>query len=400
MLPAASACRSIWFSSVTPAIFLGPSALQFNRVCGEIRPRYSPRQPVGAVDERVADTSMESHQAANTRQRRGGCAELQGRRGRRRDPAQGRQCDRCRRRHRHGHRHARAVDERHRRRRLHDDLERQGGPRLDDRLRSDLGHEARSQELPHRRPRPRQSLRLARHPRAEERGRLSLDRRARPGRRHGQGAGALRHAEVEGRHGAGRRARQARHGARLVHAGDDRQRRAAPRQVPGLQGQPTCRDDGRVPDARLAGQRALPQARQSRRDLSAAERRRPARVLRGRAWRATSPPTCRPAARRSTTTTSAPTRRASSSRCRSSMAAPPSMSRAASPPARRCGARVELAGAGTKGKGAPGRRLLRRHRRRACTRPTRSGSRPWATSPPTPAPRISAPPIRKATWWR
>jgi hypothetical protein len=43
LLPFANACRSIWFSSVTPAIFfLGLSALQFNRVCGEIRPRYSP----------------------------------------------------------------------------------------------------------------------------------------------------------------------------------------------------------------------------------------------------------------------------------------------------------------------------------------------------------------------
>src|SRR5512132_2425890 len=42
LLPVTSVRRSIWFSSVTPAFFLGPSALQCNRVCGEIRPRYSP----------------------------------------------------------------------------------------------------------------------------------------------------------------------------------------------------------------------------------------------------------------------------------------------------------------------------------------------------------------------
>ena len=82
-------------------------------------------------------------------------------------------------------------------------------------------------------------------------------------------------------------------------------------------------------DARLAGQRALPQARQSRRDLPAAGRRADRANSTRAAWRATSPPTCRPAARRSPTTISNPTRRASSSRCRSSMAAPPSTSRAA-----------------------------------------------------------------------
>ena len=206
---------------------------------------------------------------------------------------------------------------------------------------------------PDRRPRPGQSLRLARHPRAEERGRLSLDRRARPGRRHGQGARALRHAQVAGRDGACRRARRARHGARLVHAGDDRQRRRAPLEVPGVQGQLPARRRPRA-DHRLASQRALPQARQSRRDLrSGWPTAARANTTKAR-WRATSPPTCRPAARRSTTTISAPTRRASSSRCRSSMAAPPSTSRAASPPARRSGARSSWRARGTKGKGAPG----------------------------------------------
>ena len=121
-----SARRSIWFSSVTPAIFLCPSALQFNRVCGEIRPRYSPSANHGEKDERIADTSMECHKAGNTWQRRRGCAELQSRRGRRGDPAQRRQRHRRRRRDRHGDRHGRAMDERHRRRGLHDDLERQG----------------------------------------------------------------------------------------------------------------------------------------------------------------------------------------------------------------------------------------------------------------------------------
>ena len=123
-------------------------------------------------------------------------------------------------------------------------------------------------ELQDRRPRPRQSLRLARHPRAEQRGRLPLDRRARHGRRPGQGARALRHAEMAGRDGAWHRARRARHGARLVHAGDDRQRRAAPRRSSRHRKANYLCDDGRVPTHRLAGQRALPQARQSRRDLS------------------------------------------------------------------------------------------------------------------------------------
>ena len=173
----------------------------------------------------------------------------------------------------------RAVDERHRRRRLHDHLERQGAAGLDDRLRPDLGQEARPRDLQDRRPRPGQSLRLARHPRAEERGRLSLDRRARHGRRPRQGAGALRQPEVAGRDGAGHRARQARHGTRLVHAGHAGPGRARPRQVPGLARRLSVRRRPRADD-RLAGQRPLPQARQSRRDLSAAVRRRSARILR------------------------------------------------------------------------------------------------------------------------
>ena len=60
---------------------------------------------------------------------------------------------------------------------------------------------------------------------------------------------------------------------------------------------------------------------------------------------------------------------------------------------------VELAGAGTKGKGAPDADFFVAIAE-GMHRPTRSGSRPWATSPPTPAPRISAPPTPKATWWR
>ena len=182
--------------------------------------------------------------------------------------------------------------------------------------------------LQDRRPRPRQSLRLARHPQPEQRGRLPFDRRARHGRRPGQGARAFRHAAMEGRAGARRRARRARHGARLVHAGDDRQRRGASVEVPGVEGQlpaattAACRPTtGRAP-------RATSSSAISARPCAGWPKAARANTTKA-AWRATSRPTCRPAARRSPTTTSPPTRRASSSRCPSSITASPSTSRAA-----------------------------------------------------------------------
>ena len=170
---------------------------------------------------------------------------------------------------------------------------------------------------------------------------------------HRQGAGALRHDEMEGRAGARHRARRARHGARLVHAGDDRQRRGAPVEVPGLEGRPTCCDDGRVPTNDWQGTAALPQARQSRPDHAPPGRRRPARILR-RQPRARH--RRRPAGRRLgdlATTTSPPTRRA--------IVDPLSFEHhgvtfnvagglTAGPTLRRT---LELAGDRTKGKGAP-----------------------------------------------
>ena len=177
--------------------------------------------------------------------------------------------------------------------------------------------------------------------------------------------------EVEGRAGARRRARRARHGARLVHAGDDRQRRQAPLEVPGLEGRLSLRRRPRA-DQRLAGQHALPQARQSRRDHASAGRRRPARISTKAASRATSPPTCRPAARRSPTTISRPTRPASSIRCRSSITASPSMSRAASPPARRCAARSSSPATAPRARARP-TPISSSPSPRACTPPTTSG---------------------------
>ena len=144
----------------------------------------------------------------------------------------------------------------------------------------------------------------------------------------GQGARALRHDEVEGRAGARRRARRARHGARLVHAGDDRQRRAASVEVPGVEGRLSVRRRPRA-DQRLAGhQRATSSSAISARPCAGWPKAVRANTTKA-AWRATSPPTCRPADRRSPTMISPPTKRASSSRCRSSITASPSTSRAA-----------------------------------------------------------------------
>ena len=120
----------------------------------------------------------------------------------------------------------RAVDERHRRRRLHDDLERQGKAGLDDRYGPLSARKLDPGDYPIVGPGPANPF--AWPDILEQRNEVGYHSIAVPGQVAGMAKalerfGTLKWQDVM----APASARQARHGTRLVHAGDDRQRGAS-----------------------------------------------------------------------------------------------------------------------------------------------------------------------------
>ena len=233
----------------------------------------------------------------------------------------------------------------------------------------------------------------------EQRGRLPLDRRARHGRRPRQGARALRHAEMEGRAGARRRARRARHGARLVHAGDDRQRRRAPVEVPGVEGQPTCATTAACRPTTGRAPRATSSSAISAQTMRRLADGGPREYLRGQPG---ARHRGRPAGRRLGDLLRRPRLLPGAHRRAAVLRASRRHHQRRGRPDRRpdLAPHARARRRAHQGQGRARRRLLRRDRRGHAHRLSSSASRRWATSPTTPAPRISAPPTPKATWWR
>ena len=273
---------------IEPALHAGPrigtpsrATLSSGRCCGAARMR----RIKGGELERISQSAMDAAQASGRLEgrHRGGAA-CGRRRGRCRGSRARRQCRRCRNRDRLRGFGAGTVDERARRRRLHDLAHGQRLADRDGRFRHAGAGAARSQGLCARRrrePKARRHVRLAESGRGPQHHRATERRRARPGRRHARRARGLRHTAVGRPDRAGTAACGGRSLSRLVCRAFDPARRARSREVSGEPPRLSRRRSAAGTAWRgRAG--AAAQAREARRDIGAAAERGCTRFLRGR----------------------------------------------------------------------------------------------------------------------